>query len=245
MRSPEHILAELMHACRFYPSSAQVGQGSSTRPILINSSDQKQILNVHLPDVLPAGCDGMATVHLTVTENVPTAQLLEPLCNSKLLVQASWQSGRGGGDVEIDGSEGMILTVAANSSVVLTGRLVPSVEGAQMVIGSTYTAEAVTKWYTSAGGGPARLSLAARPIVGGVSAFFKVPALARNVTLHAVSNAAYATLFGELATVPVADAIRYATPNAPDRWPIVNGVEWIRARSAVDTLVFPSFELWC
>jgi hypothetical protein len=185
----------------------------------------------------------MATVHLTTTENVP--QTPNPGANSKLLVQASWQSGRGGGDVEIDGSEGMILTVAANTSLILEGRLVSAVQGAALVIGSTYTCEAVTKWYTSACGGPARLALPARPIAEGVSPFFKIPALARNLTGHVVANAAYATLFAELATSPAVGAIRYSTPIQPDRWPIVNGVEWVRFRAAVDTLVFPSFELWC
>jgi hypothetical protein len=127
----------------------------------------------------------------------------------------------------------------------MNGRLVSAVDGAIMTIGSTYTCEAVVKWYTSSGGGPARIALGSRPITNGLTTFWKIPALARNVTLHAVSNAAYATLHADLATSPAVGAIRYSTPNNPDRWPIVNGVEWLRIVASVDTQAFPSFELWC
>lgn len=243
MMSAAQIVAALLGRSSYYPSGAEVGLGSSTRPIRVNDGQSQQILNVRLPDILPSGCDGMATIHLTTTEHVPVTPIAG--ANSKLLVSASWQSGRGGGDVEVDGSEGMILTVAANTSVQLNGRLVPAVEGAILNVGSTYTCEAVVKWYTSSGGGPARLALPSRPIVAGVTTFFKIPALARNVTLHAVNNAAYATLHADLATSPAVGAIRYSTPNNPDRWPIVNGVEWLRIVASVDTPAFPSFELWC
>lgn len=244
MRSARQILAELLGISRRLAEPYEVGLGSSGGgPKMISSAKSEHILNIHTVDYFPSGCDGMATVQLYCKEIVPDPVSLS--ANSKLLIHAGWQSGLGGGDVEIDGSEGMILTFAANSSLLLEGKLVSSIDGEPLVVGSTYECEAVTKWYTSAAGGPARLALPSKRIEEGETAWWKIPAMARNVTLHAVAPGAYASIYAELATAPDPGAIRYSTPIAPVRRAIVNGVEWLRIRASVDTRAFPEFELWC
>lgn len=241
MRSLPQILAELSGWCR-RDAGDEVGYGSSNAPADIVDGTEQQILSVNLADLVPAGCDGMATVHLYARENVP--RRVNAAANSKLVIEGAWQSGLAGGDFQADGAHGAYLCLGANSSIVLRGRLVSAVEGAVMVVGSTYRVEAVTKWFTSPGERSALLALPSQAVAaGGFSPFFKIPRQARLLSGMALDPAAYATLTAELATAPAAAAIRYSSLIAPRREPIVNGVEWVRFASAVATQVFPTFEL--
>lgn len=249
MRSMRQIIADIFCWENYLAHPAEVGLGSSNAPVEVLDGEWQQFLNVKLSDYAPAGCDGMATVHLYAAEILPTPPATIPDdANSKLVVDGHWQSGLGGGDFQVDGAHGMFLCLGANSAINLKARLESAVEGAPLVIGSKYRVEAVTKWYTSPGGGPAVLSLPSRAAVAAEGAFltdfFKIPRQARTLSGYASTFAAYGTLVAEFASAPSAAAIRYVTLAAPRREMIVAGAEWVRFRTGVAAQVTPAFELW-
>jgi hypothetical protein len=244
--SIQQILMGLIDACRGGVAGMyQVGVGSSNAPHDVTSAEPVDFLNVKLRDVSPAGCDGMATVHVFANEVELPVQ--PPDANQKVVVRARWQSSLGGGDIEFDGAHGMYLRLGANTSVHLQARLASSIDGVPLIIGSTYRMEAVVKWFTSVGNVPALLALPSLLISAdtGFSDWFKIPRQARTVQgMYFDPNAGLGNTIIQLATVPNPAAIKYTTNSDWIRpAPIVNGVEWLRFFSQVSTLAFPTFEL--
>lgn len=223
-----------------------VGLGSSNAPVRVDSAQPKQVLNIKIDDSPSPGCDAMATIHFTARPLIEDPAIIPTPANSQLVIEVAWQSGNGGGSCLVDGTHGMKMCVAATEGVVANAFLVSAVEGVALAVGTGYELEAVVKWGTSGGEGPARISLPGRAIDAetNVSPWFRIPSLARNVTGHLLDSAGYASLVGELATTPNAADIRYRTLIAPQKYSIVAGVEFVRFRSSTATIATPEFELW-
>lgn len=223
-----------------------VGLGSSNAPVRVDSAQPKQVLNIKIDDSPSPGCDAMATIHFTARPLIEDPALIPTPSNSQLVIEVAWQSGNGGGSCLVDGTHGMKMCVAATEGVVANAFLVSAVEGVALAVGTGYELEAVVKWGTSGGEGPARISLPGRatdPDTGDTD-WIRIPNLARNITGHLLDATGYASLVGSLATSPNAADIRYRTLIAPQKYSIVAGVEFVRWRCSVANVVTTEFELW-
>lgn len=220
-----------------------VGYGQSNRKIIVDSTVEVQLLNLPLPPDLGTRREGMATIHFTAAARNPDADL-DVNANTKLVINLKWQAASGGGEVDLDGDNGMVVTVGAATSIVAMAKLESAVRGAAAVVGTTYSVEAMVKWQTGGKPGPGRITMPAETIGldGFTPAWRRLPKQSRNFTVMCNANAGYATLVGLFSRNGATTSV--ATLSAPRLEPVPGGSAFYRVQGRSGDVVTPIFELW-
>jgi hypothetical protein len=224
------------------------GVGHSGPSTVVGPGDEKQILNVGLKEIVPQGYYGMATVHVSVRTEAFLEIGREDQPNAALFGHVKWQNGDAGGDEDVDLTRGAIIPVGSTTSLVIDQvRLIPNVQGEDLVADRTFRVEAGISWETSADKDPP-MTLPAVVLEANVaSPFYEIPLQARSMLALGAPAAAYSTLIARFTmTQTVGARIIYEIPD-PFRngAPIRNGVQFVQfINTAPMTLVFPTFELW-
>ncbi len=216
-------------------------------------ADGKEVTIVEAGHASSAGCDGLATVHVSCADiDGPIPVAGEETQNAMVRLTIRWQSGCGGGEFEVDCTQGTMFTVGGSEVIGVTARLVSTIEGVPLVPWAAKRVEANVHWSGSTYG-EAMMSLPSVTLVeiaeGSplASPFQRIPLQAKSMIALGTSPALFPGLTAEFSTSDDVSGtgVKYATlnPNA-NGTPIVHGVEFVRFRSDAAQTVFGVFELY-
>lgn len=230
-------------------SPYEQGVSNSGAAVVTNADQSVSIITLKRPQMVNAGCEGLASVHVWVGDVGPQLAADETV-NSRLQLLVSWQSGNGGGeDVLVDATRGSYFTVGGATALNVSAKFVTTKSGFATVPLIAKRVEVTVHWRTSINPVKAMITLPTidTPEAGGPGAFMRIPQHAISMIALSPTPLLLPRLQADFAQSAVAGTIRYATlnPNA-NGTPIVHGVEFVRFDQLDDITmqVVPTFQLW-
>ncbi len=195
-----------------------------------------QILNCRRMGSTPLG--GMASVHVQVTDTEAIESGNTP--NARIVMDVAWQSGRGGGEAQVDIQRGSVFTVGGADTITASARIIPAHDGTFYPPETHKRVEASVCW----GGGinPKNALGTSEGVTlgaGGVSARLPIPRQAESLMVVTDDPAGYGTL--EVAFFRGAAGARgFAALNPfSNTVPIVSGAEYIVITTVNACIAYP------
>lgn len=169
---------------------------------------------------------GMASIHVDV-EDVPNEHASAP--NQKLVLDISWNSGRGGGTARVDIDRGGVFTVGAADIVTAVARIIPATDAA-FTPGNHKRVEASVCWGGSISPKPALFTsegITVNP--AGTTARIAIPKQAASLMVITDDPANYGTLQARFYRETAFGGAPMATTLNPfaNATPIVSGMEFV------------------
>ncbi len=199
------------------------------------------ILNCRRIGSTPLG--GMASVHVHVTDDSAIESAQPP--NSRIVMDLKWQSGRGGGEAQVDIQRGSVFTVGAADTITATARIIPANDTQFFPPPTHKRVEATVCWGGSinpknALGTSEGVSVSA----GNVSARLPIPPQAEALMVVTDDPAGYATLEATFWRSAAGGARAYAAFNPfANTIPIVAGAEYVTFTTVATAIIYPIWVL--
>lgn len=197
------------------------------------------ILNCRRIGSTPLG--GMASLHIHVSDATNVVRESPPNC--RLVMDLTWQSGRGGGQAQVDISRGGVFTLGAADIITGKARIIPAVDTAFRP-GQDKRVEATVCW----GGGISPKSAMGTSegitcAAGVATTPIAIPAQAASMMIVSTDPANDAGMVAEWSR-DAAGTRAYAVigPYA-NMTPIVSGAEFVNFTTVANCVVIPVWEL--
>jgi hypothetical protein len=196
------------------------------------------ILNCKRVGSSPLG--GMASIHVHVTDDSTAAREGPPNC--RLVMDITWQSGRGGGEAQVDITRGGVFTVGAADTITAKARIVPATDGS-FTPGQDQRVEATVCWGGSISPKAALGTSEGQTLIAlGTTSAIPIPRQAAGVMVVSTDPANYAGMLIEMFRDTGTRCYAAFNPFG-NMVPIVSGAQNIAITVVGACIVIPVWEL--